>query len=62
MVADNFIINYYRYDTRLFACVEYKGNIVYKEYLDIYNSIDELEADAKALAEMLSGEYKGELK
>lgn len=61
MIVDNFTVNYYRHDLRLFACVTYGSKIIHKEYLDIFKTIEELEETAKVLAETFNGKYMGEI-
>ena len=61
MITNNFTVNYYRHDLRLFACVTYGNKIIHKEYLDIFKTVEELEETAKVLAETFDGKYMGEI-
>lgn len=61
MITNNFTVNYYRHDLRLFACVTYGSKIIHKEYLDIFKTVEELEETAKVLADTFDGKYMGEI-
>jgi hypothetical protein len=61
VVKNNVIFELGRKDLRLFATLSYKGKVFHEEFLEIYNSLEELESSAKVLSETFICEYTGEI-